>query len=99
MIEINLFDSTFLYQLCSVPGQVPEKMRYVRDQMDWPGITVFTNDQMHGPDVDAVRSRYKIGWVTGDGRCLRPEWYERAPDVAHKFDAVMTHDAQLLALG
>jgi hypothetical protein len=99
MIDINLFDTSFVGQACSVATQTPQTMRYVRNQMDWPGITVFTNEMMFDPIVDDVRSRYKVGWITGDARCLRPTWYERAPEVAHRFDAMMTHDAELLARG
>jgi hypothetical protein len=99
MIEINLFDSSFVGQACSVVLQTPHTMRYVRNQMEWPGVTVFTNGQMFDPIVDDVRSRYKVGWITGDARCLRPNDYERVEDVASKFDAIMTHDAQLLARG
>jgi hypothetical protein len=99
MIEINLFDSSFVGQACSVALQTPRTMRYVRNQMEWPGVTVFTNGQMFDLIVDDVQSRYKVGWITGDARCLRPNYYERVEDVAHKFDAIMTHDAQLLARG
>jgi hypothetical protein len=99
MIEINLFDTGFVGQACSVALQTPRTMRYVRNQMEWPGVTVFTNGQMFDPIVGDVRSRYKVGWVNGDARCLRPHYYERVEDVASKFDAIMTHDAQLLARG
>lgn len=99
MIEINLFDDSFPAQACSVPLQTPQTMRYVRRQTDWNGITVFTGRVMFDAVVDDVRSRFKVGWLNGDERCLRPDFYDAAPDVAHKFDAIMTHDAELLALG
>ena len=98
MIEINLFDSNFADQACSVALQTPTRMRYVRNQMHWDGITVFTDGHMFDPIVDDVRSRYKIGWLH-EGRCLHPENYERIGMVASKFNAIMTHDAQLLASG
>lgn len=98
MIEINLFDSTFTHQACSVALQTPMLMRYVRGQMDWPGITVFVDGEMYSPVVDDVRSRFKIGWLH-EGKALHPENYERIRWYAHKFDAVMTHDAELLATG
>jgi hypothetical protein len=98
MLEINLFDSNFIGQDCSVALQTPRLMRYVRDQLDWPGITVFTDAWMYHPVVDDVQSRFKIGWLH-EARSLHPENYERIGDVSHKFDAVMTHDAALLASG
>lgn len=98
MITINLFDNTFPHQACSVALQTPQLMRYVRGQMDWPGITVFVDGEMYNPIVGDVRSRFKIGWLH-EARALHPENYERIRDVAHKLDAIMTHDAALLNQG
>lgn len=98
MVEINLFDSNFVGQSCSVALQTPRLMRYVRNQMHWPGITVFTDRWIHDPIVDDIQSRYKIGWLH-EARSLHPENYERIWDVVEKFDAIMTHDTQLLARG
>ena len=95
MIEINLFDSNFIGQACSVATQTPQRMRYVRNQLEWGGITVFTDAWMYHPIVDDVRSRYKIGWLH-EGRALHPENYDSIWKVAAKFDAIMTHDADLL---
>ncbi len=96
MIEINLFDSNFVGQACSVALQTPTLMRYVRNQMQWPGVTVFTDRWMYSPVVDDVESRYKIGWLH-EGRALHPENYESIHNVRYKFDAILTHDADLLA--
>lgn len=98
MIEINLFDSTFPHQACSVALQTPRLMRYVRGLMHWHGITVFVDGEMYGPVVDDVESRYKIGWLH-EARTLHPENYTRIGTVAHKFHAILTHDARLLASG
>jgi hypothetical protein len=98
MITINLFDTTFTHQACSVALQTPRLMEYVRGQMDWPGITVFVDGEMYSPVVDDVRSRFKIGWLH-EGKALHPENYERIDLVSERFDAIMTHDAQLLAEG
>lgn len=98
MIEINLFDSNFVGQQCSVALQTPQTMRYVKGQLDWPGITVFTDGWIYSSLVDDVRSRFKIGWLH-EGKALHPENYDRIGEVTHKFDAIMTHDAGLLAEG
>lgn len=98
MHEINLFDSNFVGQACSVALQTPTLMRYVRGQTKWNGITVFTDAWMYSPVVDDVESRYTIGWLH-EGRALHPENYREIWQVAHKFDAIMTHDADLLARG
>jgi len=98
MREINLFDSNFVGQACSVALQTPRLMRYVRGQTNWSGITVFTDGYMFDPVVGDVQSRFKIGWLH-EARSLHPENYARIGDVAHRFDAIMTHDAHLLAHG
>ena len=98
MIEINLFDSTFPHQACSVALQTPQIMRYVRGLMHWHGITMFVDGELYAPYVDDVESRYKIGWLH-EARALHPENYTRIGSVASKFNAVMTHDAELLATG
>lgn len=98
MLEINLFDSNFVGQSCSVATQTPKLMRYVHGLMLWHGITVFTDRWMFDPVVDEVDSRFKIGWLH-EGRCLHPENYGEVWKVAHKFDAIMTHDAELLSSG
>lgn len=99
MLTINLFDSNFVGQSCSVATQTTKLMRYERARLNWPGgMTVFTDRWMYTPIVDEVETRYKIGWLH-EGRCLRPENYEQIGKVAHKFDAIMTHDAALLAIG
>jgi len=98
MIEINLFDSNFAGHACSVATQTPTLMRYVRDQTRWDGITVFTDAWMYNPVVDDMQSRYKIGWLH-EARSLHPENYGRIWDVVKKFDAIMTHNAALLASG
>lgn len=98
MFEINLFDSNFVDQACSVALQTPCLMRYVRGQMNWLGITVFTDNFMYSNLVDDVQSKYKIGWLH-EGRCLHPENYDNIGLVKHKFDAIMTHDAALLSSG
>lgn len=97
MITINLFDSNFIGQECSVALQTPTLMCYERARRHWPGgITVFTDRWMYNPIVDDVESRYKIGWLH-EARALHPENYDQIGQVAHKFDAIMTHDAALLA--
>jgi hypothetical protein len=74
VITINLWDSNFPGQACSVAGQGSTRVEYVRDQLDWDGITVFTDGQMFSPAVDAVQSPIKIGWLQ-EPKPLHPENY------------------------
>ena len=78
MVEINLFDSNFPGQACSVALQTPRLMRYVRGlTYAWHGITVFTDSWMFDPIVDTIQSTYKIGWLHEaralHGEKLRPD--------------------------
>ena len=98
MIELNLFDTNFPDQLCSVATQTPRLMRYVRGAPDWNGITIVTDGSMYAPELVYTTSRIRIGWLE-EPRVLHPENYERIDQQLHLFDAVMTHDAQLLARG
>jgi hypothetical protein len=95
MITVNLWDSNFPDQPCSVFGQTSERVRYVRNQLAWDGISVFTDGQMFGDTVARVQSPVKVGWLH-EGRALHPENYERAWDVRDDFDEIWTYDERLL---
>lgn len=95
MLTINLWDSNFAGQQCSVAQQESSRVRYVRDQLHWDGITVFTDGQMFSAAVDVVQSPIKIGWLQ-EPKPLHPENYARSWDVRHKFDAILTYDQDLL---
>jgi len=95
MLTVNLFDSNFPGQSCSVFGQTSERIAYVRNHMAWDGITVFTDGQMFGPAVDAVQSPIKVGWLH-EGKALHPENYDNIHEVAGYFDEVWTYDQNLL---
>ncbi len=95
MLTINLWDSNFPGQSCSVAQQESSRVRYVRDQLVWDGITVFTDGQMFTPAVVAVQSPVKIGWLQ-EPRALHPENYVHSWHVRHQFDAILTHDQELL---
>lgn len=63
MIELNLFDTNFPGQACSVATQTPRLMRYVRGESDWPGITIVTDGSMYAPELVYTTSRIRIGWL------------------------------------
>lgn len=94
MLTINLFDSNFPHQSCSVAGQTSQHVHYVRDQMDWDGITVFTDGQMY-EYAAAVNSPIKVGWLH-EGRALHPENYEQIDRMRTLLDEVWTYDQTLI---
>lgn len=95
MITINLWDSNFPGQSCSVAMQESSRVQYVRDRTEHDGITVFTDGQMFSPAVDQVQSPIKIGWLQ-EPKALHPENYALSWYVRDKFDAILTHDQDLL---
>lgn len=96
MLIVNLFDSNFSHTTCSVHNQTPRLVEYVRNQSEWDGITLFTDQWITNGIVDVVKSRYKIGWLH-EGKALKPEVYAATKEVRHKFDFILTYDQELLA--
>lgn len=95
MIAVNLFDSNFGEHPGSTAYQTPEAVTYVRREMAWDGITVFTDQWMLNPVVDEVRSRVKVGWLR-EPYCLQPNTYEQHLRLRHKFDFTLTYDLAFL---
>lgn len=95
MLTVNLFDETFRHAECSVAGKTPRHVNYVRDRLEWDGITLFTDGHLRRPVVDEVRCPRKIGWLH-EPPCLHPEDYQDI--LVEKFETVLTYHAPLLAL-
>lgn len=94
MLVLNLFDNNFPNQECSVANQTPKTCRYVRNQMDWNGITLFTDRCMFDGTPEKVRSTYKVGWLH-EGAELRRENYTDAYRVRDSFDGILTAERSL----
>jgi len=72
MLTINLFDSSFahlttpdgLYSMVGHPDSRKQSkhIKYVRNQMNWDGITIFTDRYLNPNIIKSVKSKYKIGW-------------------------------------
>lgn len=87
MLTVNLFDDTFRHAQCSTGWKTPRHIQYVRDQMEFDGITLFVDGYVNSPIVEQVKSRYKIGWLH-EPECLHPENYHCNPG---RFDFVLTY--------
>jgi len=97
VIQINLFDYNFRDCACSVFGKTAQNIEYVREQMNWDGITIFTDEYINNPIVDRVNSRFKIGWLH-EPYCLHPMTYHRSVTVSDKFDTILTYYKPFLDL-
>lgn len=96
-LQVNLFDSNFPNAPSSVMGKTPQYIEYVREQMEFSGITIFTDEWINSQTVDEVKSRIKVAWLH-EPYCLHPQTYRRAFFNLHKFDLVMTYYEPFLEL-
>lgn len=85
---VNLFDSNFQHDNFSTAHQDSKHIQYVKQQMDFDGVTLFTDEWINNPIVDEVESKYKIGWLH-EPYCLHPDTYENTQLI--KFDFILTY--------
>lgn len=97
MLTINLFDENFRHDICSTAWKTPKRIAYVRDRMEFDGVTLFTDGYINSPVVDKAKSRHKIGWLH-EPECLHPDTYADSRMNRRRFDSVLTYYAPLLAL-
>lgn len=96
-LTINLFSPSFGHSEFSTAHQTTDAVRYVREQMEFDGITIFTDGLISSPLVDEVQSPVKVGWLR-ETYCLQPHVYHAAsfPAVYEKFDYILTYYKPLL---
>lgn len=100
-VEVNLFDKNFAHSInedgfdtCSA-GRKPKIMKWVRNNLEYNGVTVFTDDMLFDPVVDRVKCDLKIGWCQ-ESPAIRPYVYEHITKVEEKFDYILTFHPELL---
>ena len=93
MLKVNLWDKEFAHSLaqdgfdtCSHLVK-PTKIEYVRNQMEWDGITLFTNRCLDM--VDKVKSKVKVAWPL-EARAIEPETFTKLIELEDKFDYIIT---------
>lgn len=91
---VNLFDSNFQQSVCSTAWATPQNIQYTRGQMDWKGVTLFTDGWIRNPVVDAVRSDFKVAWLH-EPKCLHPDAYE-FDTRWNKFNAMLSYSKQMI---
>lgn len=96
-ITVNLFDYNFSHEHFSTAFQTTDALEWVRGQMQWGGITVFTDEYIRSDLVQRVQSPVKIGWLH-EPQCLWPTTYHAAsfPAVYEQFDFILTYFGPLL---
>ena len=99
---LNMFDNSILHDSflessvrCGSPGNEPKplKVRYVKEQNPWSGITYFTDKVLHlAPHVS---SPVKIAWVLEPGELL-PGLHDVVKRYEEFYDFIFTYEKNLL---
>lgn len=99
MLTVNLWDVEFAHSLGEQGFDAasyrikPLKIQYVRNQMNWDGITLFTNRCLE--KVLEVKSTIKVAWML-EARIILPGSYEKLMELEDKFDYIVTFYEDLL---
>mgnify|MGYP003631052764 FL=1 len=101
-VILNMFDNSILHESflesalrCSAPDfeRKPKKIRYIKNQVSWPGITVFTDKTFHlAPRVECP---VKIAWLI-EPYDLLPQAYDIVTRFEEHFDFVFTYEKTLI---
>jgi len=104
MIKVNLFDSAFAHTkemigvITSTYIYPPKDIEWIEKQMEFDGITVFTDSHLIDPIVDDVKSKIKIAWLI-EPPAIHPWTYDKIVEIEDKFDYILTFQSDLLARG
>ena len=71
----------------------PKQIIYIRDQKNWNGVTLFTDDTLN--KVKSIESKYKVAWLI-EPRHYRADIYKKAEKLISFFDLILTYDEYLL---
>ena len=97
MVDNSILHDSFLESAlrCSAPlyEKKPDNVRYVKNQIKWDGITVFTDKMLAA--VDQVNSPVKVAWLI-EPYDLIPYMYDQIKTIEDKFDFVFTYEETLL---
>lgn len=106
MIKINLFDQNFrhtfeYYGFDSSSLTKPNSMCWIRDQLQWDGVTVFTDGMCNPNLVQSVKSKVKVAWLMeppGIGGSYG-DVFQKIKYFHEIFDLVLSyHDYQVLGV-
>lgn len=74
-------------------GRISKRIRYVRNQANFDGATIFTDECLDL--VNSIESRFKIAWLM-EPREYVPKAYEKLSRLIDAFDLVLTFDSKAL---
>ena len=100
-MEINVIDNDFRHlakpngRYSHVHRKISKNIKYVRDQKQFDGITLFTDNFIATNIHEQVNSKKKIGWLM-ESREINPAPYEHFESFKDNYDYTLTHDPELL---
>ena len=96
MYKINLFDDIFSHQISS-SDSLPSKFEYVKNQMEFDGITIYTDNFVKQNMVDRVKSKINIAWLC-ESKSVMPYEISYIQTIENKYDFIFTHDRRLIEM-
>jgi len=101
MLTVNIFDKTCQHHVkdygyfTSTDGRKPTKIQFVYNQMEYDGITLFTDDYILDPIVDQVKSTYKIAWCL-ESPAVKPHVHNNLHIISNKFNHILCYRDDLI---
>lgn len=99
--EVNLFDNAFAHlehksgMYSHVHGRISKHVKYTKGQLNYDGITLFTDEYVLTDAPEHVKSKHKIAWLI-EPREYAPQNYDHFDLYEKNYDAVLTYDKKLL---
>lgn len=96
-MEVNLIDRAFAHlpAPAGACGKIPAHIEWVRNIVNYEGITVFTDQMIDESIINNFGGKYKIAWLLEPSH-VQPSIYKKIVELEGKFDEIWTFDTSLL---
>jgi hypothetical protein len=98
---VNLWDESFRHltnesgRYSMIHEKKPNNISWVRDRLEYDGITIFTDMHLNPNSISRVKSRQKIGWFL-ENRSVVRNAYLNVDSYINMLDFIFTNDYDLL---
>ena len=99
MLKVNLWDTECKHSIrvygydTFTHNTRPTKIQYSRNNLEWNGITIYTNNSIDM--VNVVKSTTNIAWMC-EAKSILPLSFDRLTELEDKFDYILTWYEDLL---
>jgi hypothetical protein len=104
MLKANWFDleNAHVFSQCgfwtnSWPKR-PKKVEWIKSDLERTNVAVVTEGYFKRSFIRSLEFDYKFAWVI-ESKGIHPKAYRKIRRLSHLFDAVFTHDRELIELG